>query len=35
MGDKEIAAESATVKNLQSGKQEIVAWTALSKQLLS
>ena len=35
MGDKEIAAQSATVKNLQSGKQEIVAWTALSKQLLS
>lgn len=35
MGDKEIAAESATVKNLQTGKQEIVAWTALSKELLS
>jgi len=35
MGDKEIAAQSATVKNLQTGKQEIVAWTALSKQLLS
>ncbi len=35
MGDKEIAAQSATVKNLQTGKQEIVAWTALSKELLS
>jgi histidyl-tRNA synthetase len=35
MGDKEIAAQSATVKNLQTGKQETISWTALSKQLLS
>ncbi|MBM3414512.1 MAG: histidine--tRNA ligase [Bacteroidetes bacterium] len=35
LGQKEIAAQSATIKNLQTGNQETVAWTALSKQLLS
>ena len=34
MGDKEIAAQSATVKNLQTGKQETVSWTVLSNQFL-
>ena len=34
MGDKEIAAQSATVKNLQTGKQETVSWTELSNQFL-
>jgi len=35
MGQNEIASQTATVKNLQTGKQETVAWADLSKHLLS